>query len=169
METKEKKIIWTSEIDVDAWREDIKEWYPSEYEDEELTDEYVYEMATRENNDTLSDVIEYEFNKDIGKPIVIIANLGLWNGRRRAWKLLNSTNLKDIFSFCEDRPTWYVEDGEIKCDDIHHDGTNHYTYRAIKDDISDWEFEEMMYEGKNVDELTEKLGHYVAEIYGWEE
>ena len=159
-----KRIIWTSDIDIEDWEEDIKEWYP----DEELTDDEIWDIAQETNSGYLDDE-RANLDKNIGKSIVIIANLGLWNGRRSAWKLLNSTNLKDIFSFCEDRPTWYVEDGEIKCDDIHHDGTNHYTYRAIKDGISDWEFEEMMCEGKNVDELTEKLGHYVAEVYGWKE
>ena len=78
------------------------------------------------------------------------------------------TNLNDISSeTCGDYVTWYVEDGEIKCDDIHHDGTNHYTYRVLKDGISEYEADELLYDGEDIDKFTEKLGHYVDEIYGW--
>ena len=158
-----KKIIWTNNIDIANWAEDIKEWYP----DEDLTESEMWNIAYENNMDNL-EAEKANLNKELGTSLVMIADLGLWNGRRRGWKHINGTNLNDIFQgTCGDFVEWYVEDGDIKCDDIHHDGTNHYTYRAIKEDISEWEFDEMMYEGKDIDELTVKLGNYVSEIYGW--
>lgn len=163
MKTAERKIIWTNNIDIEDWRDDIKEWY----DDEELTDDEIYEFASRENDENL-ECERANLNKELGKTIVMFGTLGLWNGTRTGWKLLKGTNLNDIFSgTCGDYVTWYVEDGDIRCEDIHHDGTNHYTYRTIKEDLSDWEFEELLAEGKPIDELTEKLGHYASEVYGW--
>lgn len=158
-----KHVIWTNEINVKDWEDDIREMYPN------IEDDEIYEVAYRENEMYFYDE-KANMDKELGKPIVIIGNLGLWNGRRNGWKLTNKTNLNDIFTdTCGDYVTWYVEDGEIKCEDIHHDGTNYYTYRVVKDGISDWEFEEMMYDGKDIDELTDKLGKFACDIYGWEE
>jgi len=170
MYNKEKDmLIWTSEIDINEWRENIKDWYPTEYNVDEMTDDEIYYIASAENDDTLKDEIDV-LNKELGNTLVIIADLGLWYGRKHGWKLLKGTNLNDIFSETEgDYVTWYVnENGDVCCDDVHHDGTNHYVYRKIKDDISDWEFEELMCEGKSAEELTERLGDYVADIYGFE-
>ena len=159
-----KHTIWSNTYEtIEALEKDILEDKESFLTDEE----HSWACACQLNDDYLNDE-RANLDKELGRTIVVIANLGLWNGRRNGWKLTNSTNLNGIFEgTCGDYVTWYVEDGEIKCDDTHHDGTNHYTYRVLKDDISDWEFEELMAEGKDIDELTEKLGHYVDEIYGW--
>ena len=158
-----KRIIWTNDIDIEDWREDIKEWY----DDEELTDDEIWDLALRQNAEYLEDE-KANLNKELGRTIVVIGTLGLWNGTRHGWKFLKGTNLNNIFGeTCGDYVTWYVEDEDICCEDIHHDGTNHYVYRVIKDDISDWEFGELMAEGTDIDTITEKIGHYVAEIYGW--
>lgn len=166
MYTKEKDhLIWTNWIDYDDWKADLEEDYPDEdgY-DEDKRMNIMYEI----NDDYLDDE-KVNLDKELGQNLVMIGYLSLWDGNRTGWKRLNGTNLNDIFQgTCGDYVTWYVnEDGDICCDDCHHDGTNHYVYRAIKENLSDWEFDELMAEGKNVDELTDKLGHYVKEIYGW--
>ena len=46
-----KRIIWTNAIDIEDWREDIKEWY----DDEELTDNEIWDLALRENAENLED------------------------------------------------------------------------------------------------------------------
>ena len=159
-----KKIIWTSDIDPEDYREGYEELYP----EEELTDERLYDWAYEDNMEQL-ECEKMNLNKELGADLVMFGTLGLWNGTRKGWKRIKGTNLNDIFQgTCGDYLTWYVdENGDICCDDIHHDGTNHYKYRAIKADISDWEFDELMAEGEDIDKLTDKLGKYVAEIYGW--
>lgn len=166
MYTKEKDhLIWTNEVDYDDWKDDLKEYYPDE---EGYDDDYRMNAMYEINNDYLDDE-KANLNKELGVNLVMIGYLSLWDGNRTGWKHINGTNLNDIFQgTCGDYITWYVnEEGDICCDDCHHDGTNHYVYRAIKNDITDWEFDELMDEGKKIDDLTEKLGHYVKEIYGW--
>ena len=162
-----KHIIWSNSYEtIEALEKDILE----NKEDFPLVDkECSWSYASDLNDDYLSDE-RANLYKELGNNIVIIADLGLWNGRRRGWNVTSNCNLCSIFdNTCGEYVTWYVEDGEIKCDDVHHDGTNHYTYRILKDGISEWEFEELMAEGKDIEKYTEKIGHYVSEIYGWTE
>ena len=161
-------IIWTNELDYEDWRNDLEEQYPdSEGYDEDKRIEIMYDI----NNDYLTD--EYSIlNKELGREIIVIANLGLWNGRRWAYRKLG-TNLNSIFSSsCGDYTTWYVEDKEVKCKDIHHDGENVYLYRLLNEDMDLETFGDYAYEYTleyAVNKYTESLGHHVAKIYGWEE
>ena len=159
-----KHVIWSNDYEqIDAIAQDIIAEEPDVLEDEAFC------RAEALNDDYLADE-RANLNKYIEKPIIIIGTLGLWNGMRHGWRRMEEgSNLNKIFdTSCGDYVTWYVEDGELMCEDIHHDGTNHYTYRTIKDGISDWELSELVAEGKDIRELTEPMGHYVAEIYGWE-
>lgn len=160
-----KNVIWSNVIDVEFWRDDIEEMYPDIDEDE------IYEAAYRENEMYLDDE-KANLDKELGNDIVIIADLGLWDGRHAAHKFTGS-NLNCIFSdTCGDYVSWYVDGEEVKCDDSHHDGTNCYTYRVLKPGVSHFEFDEYIYEKsmkEAIEKYTEPLGHYVTEIYGWEE
>lgn len=167
----ERHIIWSSEINVDDWAHDIREWYP----DDDMTDDEIYELAVEENNENLNCERE-NLNIDVGDEIIAIADLGLWNGRRMGYKLIHSTNIAGCLSgTCGDYVTWYVDSlGDLRCDDTHHDGTNHYLYRAWKDGVSYAQRELLMqkiYCGiatrRDITRLTRKLGTYVADVYGW--
>ena len=164
-----KRTIWSNDYDhLDNLANEMLK-NPEDFGFFDLNDENAFACAS-EMNDWWLDDEKANLNKELGQSIVMIARLGLWNGKRSAYKIMKGTNLNNIFDdTCGDYVTWYVEDGDIKCDDTHHDGTNHYTYRTIKEGIGEWEFEEMIAEGKDIFELTDKLGHYVNEIYGWEE
>ena len=172
MKTTTKHILWTNEIDYDDWKEDLEAVYPDEEGyDEEDRIRIMYE----DNNSYLEDE-KANLNKELNMELVMIGHLGLWDGTRHGWKRIKGTNLNDIFSeTCGDYVTWYVDGktGDVCCTDKHHDGTNHYIYRAIKPELSDWDFDEAMAIGTDIDELTIKLGNYVADIYGfkkeWEE
>ena len=162
-----KHTIWSNDLDYKDWKDDLESEYPDEdgySEDDRIR--MMYEM----NDEYLEDE-RINLNKELGQPIIMFGDLGLWNGRRSGYKQLG-TNLNSIFNgTCGDYVTWYVEDGEIKCNDIHHDGTNHYTYRVLKNGLYFCDFEELLYEipmADAVKEYTEPLGHYVEEIYGWE-
>lgn len=125
--------------------------------------------------DQLSDE-RCNLNIDLGQPILVVASLGLWNGRRTAYKEIKSGNLKDcLYSEC-DYDTWYVDTvtGEFACNAIHHDGTNRYRYRVFKDGVSDRVKEnvkERIYSGTITDaylnRFTKRLGDIVRNVYGW--
>lgn len=119
----DRHIIWSNEnLDLDDWREDLQEQYPDCSEDE------LYRIMCETNADYLSDE-RVNLNIQLSQPILVIADLGLWNGRRMGYKEIPSGNIRDCLSGGYDYTTWYVDKkGDFRCDDIHHDGTNHYLY-----------------------------------------
>ena len=173
MLTKEKRfLIWSNyDLDYDDWREDLEDEYPelSESEREEL----MYEI----NGDYLDDE---RSNLDIqmSRPILVIANLGLWYGNRMGYKEIPSGNIRDcLYSERDiDWSTWYVDQlGDLRCDAIHHDGTNHYLYRVYKDGATETQIDNLLvkiYEGratrKDITRLTRRLGDDIAAVYGWQ-
>ena len=128
-----RHIIWSNDIDYDDWREDLEEQYPDLTEAERM--ELMYEL----NGDYLDDE-RSNLDIQLSRPILVVGDLGLWNGRRMGYKEIPSGNIRDcLYSEQDiDYSTWYVDkNGDFRCDAIHHDGTNHYLYRAYKDGVSD--------------------------------
>jgi hypothetical protein len=81
--------------------------------------------------------------------IIAIADLGLWNGRKLGYKVLN--NLEDILYTNCDYIDLYSENGNIKLKGSHHDGTNYIVFREFKDNISEEQkdnFLNKIYNGK---------------------
>lgn len=173
MLTKEKRfLIWSNyDLDYDDWREDLEDEYPelSESEREEL----MYEI----NGDYL-DAERSNLDIQMSRPILVIANLGLWYGNRMGYKEIPSGNIRDcLYSERDiDWSTWYVDQlGDLRCDAIHHDGTNHYLYRVYKDGATETQIDNLLvkiYEGratrKDITRLTRRLGDDIAAVYGWQ-
>ena len=161
-----KHIIWTNNpFELTDFENDLKEQYPDADETE------LYWMMNELNNQYLEDE-KLNLEKPLDNNLVMFGELSLWDGTKTGYKVLKSSNLNGIFDgTCGDYITWYVDEGEIKCEDTHHDGTNRYIYRVLKKQYDKWEFEDYCYDNgikKAVELMTEPLGHYVAEIYGWE-
>ena len=74
-----------------------------------------------------------------------------------------------------DYSTWYVDRlGDLRCDAIHHDGTNFYLYRVYKDSASPSQIEllkEKLYRGiatrADITRVTRRLGDDIAKVYGF--
>lgn len=70
---------------------------------------------------------------------------------------------------------WYVDRlGDLRCDAVHHDGTNHYLYRAYKENVSEAQIDrlkEKLYSGTatraDVTRVTKRLGDEIGRVYGW--
>ena len=107
--------------------------------------------------------------------IPFIGDLGLWNGRRSGYKMIDSGNIKDCLFSDTDYTEWYVDKyGDLRADAVHHDGTNHYLYRAFKDGVSDTQKENLQYKiycGKatraDITRVTKRLGDEIAKVYGF--
>ena len=105
----------------------------------------------------------------------VVGDLGLWNGRRMGYKEIHSGNMRDCLYSDTDYSTWYVDRlGDLRCDDIHHDGTNHYLYRVYKDSASPSQIEllkEKLYRGTatraDITRVTRRLGDDIAKVYGF--
>ena len=164
-----KHMIWSNDYDaIKAIANDLLAL-------EELEEEEAWERANDLNDEYLGDE-RVNLNIDVGYPIIVFANLGLWNGRHSAYKMLGSQNLRDCLNVCEgEYVEWFVDDdGDLKIRDTHHDGTNVYVFRALRGGLSDVQldnfFDKLDYEGitsAGVKRYTRRLGDYAAKVYGW--
>lgn len=164
-----KHIIWSNyDLDYEDWKDDLEEQYP------EMTDNERRELMYEINNDYLYDE-RTNLNIQLSTPIIVIADLGRWNGRFSGYKIIESGNIKDCLYSDTDYSTWYVDKyGDLRCDAVHHDGTNHYLYRKFKDGTSDTQIENLkgkIYDGTvtraDITRLTTRLGDDIAKVYGW--
>ena len=163
-------LIWTNhDLDYEDWREDLEAEYP------ELSEDERYYKMLEINGDYLDDE-RVNLNIQLSQPILVIADLGLWTGRHSGYKEIESGNIRDCLYSQYDFTTWYVDkDGDLRCDDIHHDGTNHYLYRVYKDSASEEDREDLkdkIYMGtatqEDIARVTDRLGDEIGKVYGWD-
>jgi len=165
-----KHIIWSNyDLDFEKWKPDLQAEYPDKSDNELQT--LMYET----NNDYLADE---RMNLDIKLPqnILIIADIGRWNGRFSGYKEIQSGNIKDCLYYECDYSTWFVDkNGDLRCDAIHHDGTNHYLYRTLKNTATDTQIENLknkIYNGTaaraDLVRVTDRLGDKIAKVYGFD-
>ena len=168
-----KHIIWSNmNLDIEDWREDYKESCENndmEYDpDDELA---IYEWMMETNKEYFYDE-RMNLDKVVEGRILVIADLGLWNGRKPAYKIVDSGNIKDILGFTYDCAEFYGDGYNIRGTEVHHDGTNYYLYRVIREDRNIQNLLDDIYEGKEY--TMKKLNYYtkslykpVAEVYRW--
>lgn len=166
----DKHIIWSNiNLDLDDWRESLEEIYPNYPEDE------LYTIMCKNNAENLYDE-RANLNIQLPCNIIVIADIGRWNGRYSGYKMINSGNIKDcLYSDC-DYTEWYVDKrGDLRCIAVHHDGTNRYLYRTIKNGVTDTQIENLqdkLYMGTatraDITRITKRLGDEIGKVYGWE-
>lgn len=158
---KQRRVIWTNN-DYDEWRDCC---LADGFSEDEVSYDCYYDDC--ENN-----LYDERANLDIEVEGVIVAfaSLGLWDGRRNGAKVVG-TNVRDILSCDCDYMTWYCDPHNVRCDAIHHDGTNQYLYRVAKDRetavrlVNKIAYEDMTEEAFR--KSTRSLRKYVANVYGW--
>lgn len=163
-------LIWSNyALDYEDWRDDLEAEYPGLSEDER------YCKMLEINRDYLGDE-RMNLNIQLSQPILVIADLGLWTGRHSGYKEILSGNIRDCLYSEYDYTTWYVDKaGDFRCDDVHHDGTNHYLYRVFKESATDEQREDLLdkiYRGiatqTDIDRVTRRLGDEIGRVYGWD-
>ena len=168
----EKRVIWSNiDMDMETWKQDLMEDYP------DLSDEEYATLAEDMNDGYLGDE-RANLDVTVGDEILVIGDIGRWDGRRMGYKYVEGGNISDCLYgspdcyYCE----WYVDrDGEFRSTQIHHDGTNYMYYRKWKDGVSFDERDELigkLYNGSatmdDIDAVTEKLGRDIGKVYGWD-
>ena len=161
---KQKRIIWTNN-DYDEWLEAMKEEYGSEFND----DEFGYDRYAEDCSMYIDDE-RINLNKEVDGYIVAFASLGIWSGRVNGAKVVG-VNVRDIlYSDC-DYVTWFCDPYNVKCESIHHDGTNYILYRVAKDrETAERLVDKIAYHDMTEEEFrraTKSLRPYVAQTYGW--
>ena len=168
-----KRIIWSNlNINPDDWREAYKETAEINEWDEDTDDEnnlcdYIHETLALYLGDEKANL-----NKEAEGRILVIADLGLWSGRKQAYKILNRNISSILYDRNAEYVEWYSDGYNIKATAVHHDGTNFYEYRVIREDRNIDNLLELIYNGeeisrKKLNYYTKSLHNYVAEVYGW--
>lgn len=169
-----KRVIWSNmDLDIEDWKDGYKEYLEinditdkdPDYEDE------IYIWMDETNNDYLYDE-RVNLNKKVDGRILIICDLGLWNGRRSGYQIIDSRNIKDILYADCDYVEWYGDGYNIRSVQNHHDGTNYCLYRVIREDRNINNLLDAIYRGEKI--TSSKLNYYtkslyrpVADVYGW--
>lgn len=167
-----KRIIWSNiNINPDDWKEGYKEIAEENGWDEDTENEDNLQIFISEELERNLDDERANLNIPLDGDILVIADLGLWNGRRQGYKILHG-NVSNIFTTGEDYTEWYSDGYNIKAIAGHHDGDNRYLYREIKNDKNIGRLLSDIYEGKKITRqrlnyYTKSLHPYVAKIYGW--
>ena len=86
------------------------------------------------------------------------------------------TNIADcLYSDASGYCKFYVEDGDFHMEEAHHDGTNHFIFRAWKDGVTEDEKDEVRnacYCASDdllplIEKYTDSLAPMIAKVYGW--
>lgn len=146
--------------------EDFDLLYDIKAENPEISEEEAFNLYMSEMENVHEDQAERMKRVSFNNDIVCFAKLGLWNGSRKAYKIISSGKLKDCLSvFCGDDIKLYVEDNELKGEDIHHDGTNHYIFRELLSDSNEDDVYGMVYrfdEDGAMDSVSKAIGEKVT-------
>lgn len=162
-----KKMIWTSEINMEDWEEFLEEEYPKikdKNEQYDLVRDYIIRNLEDERQN---------LNIPTNGKILIIADLGLWDGRRSGYKIIDKRNINAILTIYYEGETEYYSDGwNIKGIWKHHDGTNYYEFREIREGKHIDNLLNRLYCGKPVSRkminyYTKSIAPQVNAVYGW--
>lgn len=168
-----KRIIWSNiDLNPEDWRKDYEEVARENEWDEDTSDPdnlWQYMIAT---HNTYLDDERYNLNKYLDGRILIIADLGLWNGRKQGYKIIDGNISNILYDNDADFIEWYADQYNIRATAHHHDGTNHYLYREIREDRNIQILLDDIYNGREISRsklnyYTRSIRPYVAEIYGW--
>lgn len=174
---KDRQIVWSNwNLEAEDWREAYKNFLEAnELDSDPNNEEALYKWIVETNDEYLSDERE-NLNIQFVQPIIVIGDLGRWNGRVMGYKMIDSGNIKDCLYSDTDYTEWYVDSyGDLRADAAHHDGTNHYLYRVFKEGVTDSQIERLqnkIYMGKatreDITRVTKRLGDEIGKIYGWD-
>lgn len=172
-QTQNKHWLFSTEV-TDYMIQEIKEEYLDE-ENTEITDEQAYDRALEDIQYSFDD-LEYEFEniaKKINNKVIAIADLGLWDGKHMGYKIMEFSDILSVFNEFNDFEI-FIEDNDLKAIGYHHDGTNYYTFRLIKDNITDSQlanFECLFLNGEKITKhqisyYTKSLANIIADYFG---
>ena len=162
-----KRYIWEAFPEIS--KSEI-EYYRNEFEEfKNAADEEIEEwFLSCQNLDCLDDE-RNNLNRELPGNILVIGDLGLWYGRRQGYRILGN-NLNSFFSVSSG--SFWGDGYNIRSEEAHHDGTNHYLFRLIRPEKNPRPLLDAICSGKTIslamlNRYTKSLYPYVASVYGW--
>lgn len=165
--------IWQNySLDLKDWRNALSEEYPN------ATDSELEKLMYQLNDDALADE-RMNLKINVDATILCIADIGRWNGRFPGYKEVKSGLICDCLHASKDCDcaSFYVDaaDQDLHAMESHHDATNFLRFRAVRKEVSEEEYEELLdaiTSGRATEEmiqtLTKPLGPIIANVYGWD-
>ena len=135
MEQEKDLIIYSSEVDTSD--EAIEEYRM--YVDEDLDDESIIELFYDDNRDdweNTKEAMDQYDEKNNNASYIIEADLGFWDGRRKATSP-QIHSLREAVCACwgDDSDNTFIvkenKDGNIECEYHHHDGTHYFSITRV--------------------------------------
>ena len=160
-----KHLIWQNyDLKIEDYDGCCDDW-------DEKSDEEKWHYIAELNNMYLDDE-RCNLNIQLDNPILVIASMGLWNGRRSGYKIIQSGNIKDIFYADGEYAEWFSDGHNVKGRYSHHDGTNYMEYREIKDMDKIDALLADIYNGvpvkrSKINYYTKSIAPSVNKVYGW--
>lgn len=126
--------------------------------------------------DTREEILDMDFDDVHGflkwhnvGDILVIGELGLWNGRTRGYKIVPA---EEAFSWSDGDLVVYSDGKDIRGINYHHDGTNYYLYREIRWGVDIEKLENAILRGEKISRqrlsyYTKSLHDLYAKEYGW--
>ena len=165
-----KYVIWQN---YNLNLEDYEDYLQEEYPDLEDEDEK-YQVVSKLNDRYLDDE-RHNLSKEFSDNIVIIADIGLWKGRRKGYREIGNV-LSDCFRFEKDcnYAEWFIDGHRnLRSRQTHNDGTHYLLYRVWKEGVTETmkdHFLDLLYYGKaksaDISRYTRRLGDQVYAAYG---
>lgn len=119
-------------------REEYIEAHDEEPENEDEIQHYTEFLVNREWCEVMSAIKSYEHIHG-RSDYLVIADFGLWNGHFDGGQIF--TGMRDVLQNCL-KDMWdykvYFEKGQLIIKGYHHDGTNTYVVRELKDGSADY-------------------------------
>lgn len=167
--------IWQNyQLNLEDWKEGLLENrelnnLPTDVDDDTLREE-MYEL----NSNYLEDE-RMNLNLQTEGKIICIADVGLWNGRRKGYKLYGY-NIGECLAFFKDceYADFYVDRYDFKCKQTHHDGTTFGVFRELKPELSSdqadaffWKIYNGTVTQRDITRYTRSLAKRIKAVYGW--
>lgn len=163
-----KQVLFTNE-----WR-DFEETFGCTLEqyNKDYDMDYKEEWEVFSANEEFEyDELSYSLKQPQFEDLLVLADIGLWNGRRVGYKECSGDSITngeyDYF-------TYSVEKGNLRVKGIHHDGTNFMLVRRWRENMSFDSRERFMshlYNGTATPSMTnyytEAIGNELMEVLGW--
>lgn len=173
-----KHIVWSNyNLNLDDWMEGIKENLDINGIDYSDWPESKFYEEMVETNNLYFEGEKCNLNRPTEGRIIEIVDVGLWNGRRMGYNLLNEHNINACLNFktsCEYGKWWVDSYNNLRSRQSHHDGTHFILYREVKPEITSDQLDNFcwkLYNGKvtskDITKYTRSLGKRVKDVYGW--
>lgn len=134
---RKERILWNNiNVNEEDYIDVINDWLASIEREEENFET----ISDYEKWDFIDSELQLDFaflkqelsSLQLDNPILVIADLGFWDGRKQGYKIIDSCQLEDILSTSCDYCKWYSDGYNIRFEGHHHDGSDHYEFREIK-------------------------------------